>query len=207
MTDDKLITRTYTVPLRRGFTETPRYKRTNKAVRVLKKFLMQHMKSNTIKLGSQLNELLWAKGIKNPPPRVKITASKDTEGIVRAELEGVAYKDFKQQEKKEEPKGLKEKIQSKVKGTKKDEEPTGVNNNVAKKETSKVNAPKSSTTKETPVKQKSDVAEIKEKPKTATKETPSTNTTTAQETATKQKEETTADKEIVEKKEVTPKEN
>ena len=123
MAEEK-ITRTYTVPLRRGFNETPRYKRTNKAVRVLREFLVKHMKSENIRLGDKLNELIWTKGIKNPPPRVKITVTKDKEGIVRAELEGTEYKDFKQQDKKEEPKSAKEKLQSAVKGAKGDKKET-----------------------------------------------------------------------------------
>jgi large subunit ribosomal protein L31e len=123
MAEEK-ITRTYTIPLRRGYAETPRYKRTNKAVRVLKEFLAKHMKSEDVRLGKELNEYMWAKGIQNPPPRVSVIVTKDKEGIVRAELEGKVYTDFKQQDKKEEPKSMKEKLQSKVKeaktGTKKE---------------------------------------------------------------------------------------
>jgi len=123
MAEEK-ITRTYTIPLRRGYAETPRYKRTNKAVRVLKEFLAKHMKSEDVRLGKELNEYMWAKGIQNPPPRVSVNVTKDKEGIVRAELEGKVYTDFKQQDKKEEPKSMKEKLQSKVKeaktGTKKE---------------------------------------------------------------------------------------
>ncbi|MBN1175890.1 60S ribosomal protein L31 [Candidatus Woesearchaeota archaeon] len=108
--------RSYTVPLRTKFANTPRYKRTNKAVRVLKEFLVKHMKSDNVKIGPKLNETLWQDGIKNPPGKVKIVATKDDTGMVRAELEGVEYVDFKVQEKKADPTTLKEKIEAKLDG-------------------------------------------------------------------------------------------
>lgn len=110
------LKRSYTVPLRPKFANTPRYKRTNKAVRVLREFLSRHMKSDNIKIGPKLNETLWQDGIKNPPGKVKITATKDDTGMVRAELEGVEYVDFKVQEKKADPTTLKEKIEAKLDG-------------------------------------------------------------------------------------------
>lgn len=118
--------RTYTVPLRHGFSKTPRYRRTKRAVATLREFLMRHMKveEENVRIGAQLNEFLWENGIKNPPPRVTITVSKDAEGIVRAELQGVAYKEaVKPQAAKEEPQGLKEKIQAAIGKDEKPEEP------------------------------------------------------------------------------------
>lgn len=119
MTKETTIKRTYTIPLREKFANTPRHKRTNKAVRVLKEFLVKHMKSDDVKIGPALNEILWKDGIKNPPGKVKVTVTKDKEGTVRAELEGIDYVDFKPQEKKADPTSLKEKIEAKVEGTSK----------------------------------------------------------------------------------------
>ena len=115
------IKREYIIPLRRGFLNTPRYKRTNKAVRVLKEFLIKNMKSQNIRIGPRLNLILWKDGMRNPPAKVKVTVTKDKEGIVRAELFGFEYVDFKQIE-SEEPKNLKEKLQDKVKGKARDAE-------------------------------------------------------------------------------------
>jgi len=108
------IKREYIIPLRRGFQNTPRYKRTHKAIRVLKEFIVKNMKSEDIKIGKHLNEFLWKDGIKNPPCRVKVIVTKDKENVVRAELFGFDYVDFKQIT-EEEPKNLKEKLQSKLK--------------------------------------------------------------------------------------------
>jgi large subunit ribosomal protein L31e len=112
MTD--IIKREYVIPLRRGFLNTPRYYRTQKAMRVLKVFIAKHMKSDNMKIGPKLNELVWEKGIKNPPAKVKVIAIKDKEGLVKVELVGVDYVDFKQVETKEKAETLKEKIVDKV---------------------------------------------------------------------------------------------
>ena len=74
----------------------PRYKKANKAVKTIKEFLARHMKVydkdlNKIKLDKYLNEVVWARGIKKPPIRVKVRAVKEA-GIVTAELVDVPDK-------------------------------------------------------------------------------------------------------------------
>lgn len=104
--------RTYTVPLRRGFSKTPRYKRTNKAVRVLREFLQKHTKADEVKLGQHLNAFLWERGIRNPPPRVRVTVTMK-DGVALAELEGKKFTRIEPpQERQEQPQGLKERLQS-----------------------------------------------------------------------------------------------
>lgn len=155
------LKRNYTVPLRRGFANTPRYYRTKKAISVLKAFLVKHMKSEDIKIGPKLNELVWSRGIKNPPAKVKITATKDKENIVRAEIEGTEYVDFKIAEKVDKNASMKEKIQNTVKEatTKKD-----------KKEEATETKEKESAPKKAPVKkavEKTETAEITENKETS----------------------------------------
>jgi ribosomal protein L31E len=120
------IERTYVVPLRRGYINTPQYYRTNKAVSTLRKFICKHMKvkDDKIRIGQNLNILLWKHGIKNPPARVTITVSKSDEGIVQAELVGQSYKDsVKPAARDDAPQGLKEKLQAAVGGKKEPETP------------------------------------------------------------------------------------
>ncbi len=93
-----ILEREYIVPLNKGWIKRPRYKRAKKAVTYLKQFLIQHMKAedgSKVKIGSHLNQKIWASGIKNPPRKVKIAVSKNKEGIVRAELAGVKKKEEK----------------------------------------------------------------------------------------------------------------
>jgi ribosomal protein L31E len=103
-----VIERTYNVPLRKGFIKKAKYKKTKKAVSVLKEFLAQHMKSDKIFIGKNLNQHLWKHGIKNPPHHVKITVIKEDDGTVKAELLGFKYdhktKGEKEQSAKEEKK-------------------------------------------------------------------------------------------------------
>jgi large subunit ribosomal protein L31e len=103
-TETKTIERTYTIPLRREFLKTPRWKRTKKAVSAAKQFLSKHMKSDNVKLGESINKELWKHGIKNPPGKVKVTVSKDDKGIVKAEMFGVKIEPPKQETKKKETK-------------------------------------------------------------------------------------------------------
>ncbi len=87
--NDKNIEREYIIPLRHRWKIVPRYKRANKAVKAVKEFLVRHMKIrdrdlDKIKVDKYLNEVIWSKGIKNPPARIKVRAIKDGE-IVRVE--------------------------------------------------------------------------------------------------------------------------
>lgn len=101
-----VLERTYNVPLRREYQKAPRWMRTKKAVVGLRQFLSKHMKSEKILLSTPLNNELWKHGIKNPPHHIKVTAVKDKEGVVHAELFG---------EKKEEPKAVKKVVKEEKK--------------------------------------------------------------------------------------------
>ena len=84
------IEREYVIPLRKEWMKVPRYRKTNKAVKAVKEFLARHMKIrdkdlNKIKVDKYLNEFLWARGVKNPPSKVKVKATKEND-VVKAEL-------------------------------------------------------------------------------------------------------------------------
>jgi len=84
------IEREYIIPLRRRFQHVPRYKKTPKAVKTIKEFLVKHMKVydrdlKKIKIDKYLNEALWFRGIKNPPHKIKVKAIKEGD-IVKVEL-------------------------------------------------------------------------------------------------------------------------
>jgi large subunit ribosomal protein L31e len=116
-----VIERTYTVPLRSGFRNAPKYYRTNKAMSTLRAFLVRHMKvsDENVKIGQHLNTFLWKHGIRNPPARVTINVRKDDDGIVTAELEGKTFTEsVKPLAREEQPTGLKEKLQAAVGGKK-----------------------------------------------------------------------------------------
>jgi len=104
--------RVYIIPLRKDFIKVARYKRAKKTVSTVRKFLSKHLKSDDIRLGNMLNRMLWKRGIKNPPGKIKVVANKDEKGIVKAELFGHKYIEKKKIEKVEKSKleQLKEKM-------------------------------------------------------------------------------------------------
>jgi large subunit ribosomal protein L31e len=84
------IEREYIIPLRSKFKHVARYKKTPKAVKEVKKYLARHMKIydrdlDNIKISKFVNEFIWARGIKNPPHKIKVKAVKQGQ-IVRVEL-------------------------------------------------------------------------------------------------------------------------
>lgn len=83
------IEREYVIPLRERCRPVPHYKKTPKAVKTIKEFLVRHMKVrdrdlNKIKIDPFLNEMLWFRGIKNPPHKIKVRVRKE-KGIVNVE--------------------------------------------------------------------------------------------------------------------------
>lgn len=118
-----ILEREYNVPLRKGWLKAPRYKRSKKAVTVLKQFLEKHMKSDDVKLGMHVNQHIWKHGIKNPPHHVKVKVVKFDDGSVKAELEGKEFKGaILAKPKEEKATGLKGKLQDVLGVGKKDEE-------------------------------------------------------------------------------------
>ena len=111
------LKRTYNVPLRREFLKTPRYKRSKKAVLVLRQFISKHMKSDNVFIDKDVNELIWKHGIKNPPHHIKVDVEKDKEGKVVVKLGGIVEKKeaVKKSAEKKEVKKVKEKKKSEVK--------------------------------------------------------------------------------------------
>jgi large subunit ribosomal protein L31e len=86
-----VLERQYTVPLRRKWKNTPKYRRVPRAIKALKQFLAKHMKveernTNKILIDKLLNEEIWFRGINKPPIRIKVKAKKYADGIVRVEL-------------------------------------------------------------------------------------------------------------------------
>ena len=78
--------RIYTVPLRRAYWTGSRKKRSNRAVRILRKFVERHMKPEELVIQPEVNEQIWSRGIQKPPRRIRIRATKNDENLVRVYL-------------------------------------------------------------------------------------------------------------------------
>jgi len=83
----ELTERVYTIPLRKKTVKTVKYKRSPKAIKLIREFLKKHMKSDNVIIDKKVNEKVWARGIKSPPGKVKVKAVKDSTGKVIATLE------------------------------------------------------------------------------------------------------------------------
>ena len=91
--------RVYTVPLGKALIQPPN-KRTARAVRMLRSFIIKHMKLEARKEGeseeeeaparliidNEVNEKLWSRGIEKPPRKIRVRAEKDKEGNVTVYL-------------------------------------------------------------------------------------------------------------------------
>jgi len=91
--EDIVEERFYTIPLRKVWI-VPRKKRAPKAGRVVKSFVIKHMKLRTetyddeeeeaerLVISNEVNEKLWSRGIEKPPRRIRVRVVKDKEGVV-----------------------------------------------------------------------------------------------------------------------------
>lgn len=65
--------------MRKLLVEKPRWKRTTTATRILRKFLERKLKTDKIKIDSELNRFIWSRGAKNPPMKIRVRAAKEGE--------------------------------------------------------------------------------------------------------------------------------
>lgn len=91
--------RIYTVPLGKAWISPPN-KRTSRAMRILRSFMIKHMKLESRKEGeaeeeeeparliidNEVNEKMWSRGIEKPPRKIRVRAEKDKEGNVTVYL-------------------------------------------------------------------------------------------------------------------------
>src|SRR5216683_690632 len=71
----------YDLNLRRIW-NAPREKRTPRAVRFVREFVAQRMKTTEVSLSEETNSMLWQRGISKPPRKIRIRVVKDKEGRV-----------------------------------------------------------------------------------------------------------------------------
>jgi large subunit ribosomal protein L31e len=87
MSEQKMeeLKRTYVVPLGVVF-EAPPYRRGKKAILVIRKFVTRHMKAKQVSIDTEVNELIWSRGIKHPPRRITLEMERDEDGVVKVRL-------------------------------------------------------------------------------------------------------------------------
>lgn len=87
MAEEKDFEVVYNVPLRQCKT-VPYTMRANKAVKVVREYVMRHTKSTEDKvwIDGKVNEALWAQSIERPPSSIKLKVVKFEDGLVEVSL-------------------------------------------------------------------------------------------------------------------------
>jgi large subunit ribosomal protein L31e len=85
--EDIVEERVYTVPLSKAWI-SPRTRHSPRAVRILKGFVVKHMKvdEDSVKITNEVNEKIWGRGIQKPPRKIKVRVTKDSEDVVTVRL-------------------------------------------------------------------------------------------------------------------------
>ena len=82
--------RTYTIPFYRFMNSIPRTKRASKAVKLVKEFIMKHMKVDEVWLAQDVNEFIFKRGMQKPPRKITVRAEKGDDNVVAIYLAGLA---------------------------------------------------------------------------------------------------------------------
>ncbi len=73
--------RIYIVPLAKA-RKGPRNKRTKKAIRYLREYMVRHFKPESLVITQEVNEKIWERSIQKPPRKIKVRATKNIDGLV-----------------------------------------------------------------------------------------------------------------------------
>ena len=76
MVEEENLTRVYRIRLGRAW-DTPRHKRTDRVLNMIKEFAKKHMKTEKVKIEQDLNRLVWNRGKTNPPRSVRVRMIKE----------------------------------------------------------------------------------------------------------------------------------
>lgn len=84
-TVEDTLARIYTINFSKAWL-TPKHKRTDRVVNMIKEFAIKHMKSSQIKIDQELNRYIWERGKTNPPRKVRVRIVKDEDDQVIVSL-------------------------------------------------------------------------------------------------------------------------
>jgi large subunit ribosomal protein L31e len=74
-------TRIYTVNLAKAW-DTPKYRRTDRVINIIKEFTQRHMQTNKVKIDQDLNRHIWSRGKTNPPRKIRLRMIKEDDDTV-----------------------------------------------------------------------------------------------------------------------------
>jgi large subunit ribosomal protein L31e len=74
-------TRIYTVNLSKAW-DTPKYRRTDRVMNIIKEFTQRHMQTDKVKIDQDLNRHIWVRGKTNPPRKIRLRMIKEDDNTV-----------------------------------------------------------------------------------------------------------------------------
>jgi large subunit ribosomal protein L31e len=101
------LARIYTINFSKAWL-TPKHKRTDRVINMIKEFAIKHMKSSQIKIDQELNRYIWERGKTNPPRKVRVRIVKDEDDQVIISLYEDVLIESDSQMKTEESKKIEE---------------------------------------------------------------------------------------------------
>ena len=109
---EETLERVYTINLGKVWL-SPNNQRAKRAINMIKEFATHHMKSENVKIEEDVSHLVWARGIRHPPRKIRVKLTKDDDGNIliskyeeekKVEEKSKGKKTDKKTEKKEEKK-------------------------------------------------------------------------------------------------------
>ena len=141
------LERIYTINLGKVLL-SPKNQRAKRAINMIREFATKHMKSENIKIEEEVSHLVWARGIRHPPRKIRVKITKDDGNVIvsKYQEEKAAEETSKKGKKKSEEKPKKE--EKKIEEKKTDEKPKKTETKVEekpKKEEKKIEEKKTET--------------------------------------------------------------
>lgn len=110
----KMEEKQFIINLRREFIKAPSYKKSMKAVKAIREFVMHHMKAQDVRVCTELNRKIWERGSKNPIHKVTVKVKQDGD-VLWVQLPEFEFPKKKEKKLKAEKKeGLAGKLQEKL---------------------------------------------------------------------------------------------
>ncbi len=101
---EELLERIYTINLGKVLL-SPNNQRAKRAINMIREFASRHMKSENVKIEEDVSHLVWERGIRHPPRKIRVKLTKDDDGnILVSKYQEEKKVEEKPKEKKEEKK-------------------------------------------------------------------------------------------------------
>ena len=75
------LERVYTIPLGKVLLSANTH-RAVRAINMIKEFARHHMKTYSVKIDEEVSHIIWARGVRSPPRKIRVKMTKTEEGYI-----------------------------------------------------------------------------------------------------------------------------